>query len=737
MTAAICPLMHNTIADSIYSNIVSKSSKYYYFLGKTVPYTLVNGVEQVESPKPTYKYELSTRRDIISLKQITNNDVSYVVPRIDWTYDEVYDHYDDSYGDTVEMSFGSFIVGNTYTITNLGTSTPLQTNWNTVAGTSGVEYSIGTTFVAVTNGSILTGATVDYTIPSYTGATSINEAKFYVLTSNYNVYMCLDNNNNSKSTVMPTGYDILPFVTSDGYKWKYMMNLPLSLRTKFLTGFYMPVTNAVNNIFYNNGAIDSIIIDNAGSGYPSNTTAAITVTSPDISNGSFVVGQMYTITNLGTAASLQSKWNTAAGTSGITYAIGSTFTAATNGSNLTGAKVQGYGAILKPRISSVDGSISLVTITNGGHGYPSGTTLTVTGIGTGKFTGNATALLTPVIVDGVITHAVINDPGKDYNSNATNLTIQSTTGVDAHLTAIVESGQIIDVIIDNPGYGYKDAKITATGVGGTNARLIANVSGGELDTIQANVELMTVEGSIDYIKVIDGGYGYTNVIVTITGDGHNATAESVLENGILKSINITNRGYGYTYATVTLTPNGGINSTPPTARAIISPKYGHGKNALSELFANTLMFYSTITQDNSTGFTLNNDYRQFGIIKNPTQFDSTQLFFGKNGSACYSTNVTISNDTVIEDMILSDSSGHQYVVIAKNSTTSLLLQPKDNSVLTTGITLTNGIISVIINEILLEPTIDRYSGDLLYIDNRSAFYQTEDQTVTLQTILKF
>ena len=114
MTAAICPLMHNTIADSIYSSIVSKSSKYYYFLGKTVPYSLANGVEQVEVPLPTYKYELSTRRDILSLKQITNNDVSYVVPRIDWTHDEIYDYYDDSY--TVETPAYSGTTGITYAI---------------------------------------------------------------------------------------------------------------------------------------------------------------------------------------------------------------------------------------------------------------------------------------------------------------------------------------------------------------------------------------------------------------------------------------------------------------------------------------------------------------------------------------------------------------------------------------------------------------------------------------------
>ena len=673
MTAAICPLMHNTIADSIYSNIMSKSSKYYYFLGKTVPYTLVNSIEQVETPSSSYKYELSARRDIISMKQITNNDVSYVVPRIDWTLNTIYDHYDDS-----------------YTLDN----------------------------------------------PAQSGATSINDATFYVLTSNFNVYMCLDNNYDSPSTVMPTGYDVLPFTTSDGYKWKYMMNIPLALRAKFLTSFYMPITNVINNIFYNNGAIDTITIDTAGTGYPSNTTAAITVTSPEVSSGSFVVGRRYIITNLGTASSLQTKWNTAAGTTGVTYAVGSTFTAATNGSPLTAAKVKGTGAILKPYISTVDGSISIVKITNGGTGYPSGTTLTVSGDGTGKLTGNATALLTPTIVNGVITHVVINDPGKDYNNNATNITIQSDTGIDAKVSAIVESGQIVDVIIDNPGSGYKDAKLTAIGTGGSGAKLTAIVTGGQLDTIQSNVELLSVDGTIDYIKVINGGYGYSSITVNIAGDGTGASATATITNGVVTSINIVTRGSGYTYANVTLTPNGGTNSTPPTARAIIAPKYGHGKNALSELFANTLMFYSTIAQDNSTGFTMNNDYRQFGIIKNPTQYDSTQLFYSKLGIACYSANTIISNGTVVEDMVLTDSNGKGFVVVAKSSN-DLLLQPRDNSILASGMTLTNGVISVYISAINYEPNIDRYSGDLLYIDNRSAFYQTTDQTVTLQTILKF
>jgi len=35
------------------------------------------------------------------------------------------------------------------------------------------------------------------------------------------------------------------------------------------------------------------------------------------------------------------------------------------------------------------------------------------------------------------------------------------------------------------------------------------------------------------------------------------------------------------------------------------------------------------------------------------------------------------------------------------------------------------------------PTIDKYSGDILFIDNKQAFTPTEDQTVTLRTVLKF
>jgi hypothetical protein len=53
--------------------------------------------------------------------------------------------------------------------------------------------------------------------------------------------------------------------------------------------------------------------------------------STGISAGSFIVGQQYKITSLGTTT--QSQWNTIAGTTGQTYVVGSLFTAATNGAS--------------------------------------------------------------------------------------------------------------------------------------------------------------------------------------------------------------------------------------------------------------------------------------------------------------------------------------------------------------------------------------------------------------------
>ncbi len=65
--------------------------------------------------------------------------------------------------------------------------------------------------------------------------------QYYVLVDSKRIYMCIDNNNGSKSTVKPTHTDAeIKQVGNDGYKWKYLGNITSECKG-FLTTDYMPV----------------------------------------------------------------------------------------------------------------------------------------------------------------------------------------------------------------------------------------------------------------------------------------------------------------------------------------------------------------------------------------------------------------------------------------------------------------------------------------------------------------
>jgi hypothetical protein len=68
---------------------------------------------------------------------------------------------------------------------------------------------------------------------------------------------------------------VTPITTTDGYIWKYMYNVPINLRNKFLNAEQIPVSSALTNQFYSNGSLDSIAIANKGTGY---TGATVTIT---------------------------------------------------------------------------------------------------------------------------------------------------------------------------------------------------------------------------------------------------------------------------------------------------------------------------------------------------------------------------------------------------------------------------------------------------------------------------
>lgn len=78
----------------------------------------------------------------------------------------------------------------------------------------------------------------------YTSYERLDTKKFYVVTDERNVYKCLGNNKRAPSTVKPNSTSTSVFSTSDGYRWKFMYNIPLVVWNKFATSDLIPVQRA-------------------------------------------------------------------------------------------------------------------------------------------------------------------------------------------------------------------------------------------------------------------------------------------------------------------------------------------------------------------------------------------------------------------------------------------------------------------------------------------------------------
>jgi hypothetical protein len=375
-----------------------------------------------------------------------------------------------------------------------------------------------------------------------------------------------------------------------------------------------------------------------------------------------------------------------------------------------------------------------------------------------------------------------------------------TSKSEAKLIPIIENGQVQYVIIEEGGIGYTKATIEVvdTGTTGRGASLIADLSIGAIGSQQANNEILTPPGTIDAINVISGGYSYGVANITITGDGTGATAVAIIDpvTNSISRIRVTNRGSNYTYADVTITGNG----YGAKVRAIITPYGGHGKSSPEELYARTLMFYSNISTDLNQGMSVNNDYRQVGIIKNPRVFSDVEYYQGSIGSACFvvqttlnteefprdsmiyiersvppdtewtaSTSYTIGtylyaadriyivitagtssrtaptvvdgtevNGTMVVSYVGSTKVKKRYRIVS-STTQSALLQSLDNDIpVVTDIFTSeaNNAHSFTVASVG-NPNVDKYSGQILFIDNKQGFTPSADETITLRTIIQF
>ena len=104
---------------------------------------------------------------------------------------------------------------------------------------------------------------------SFTGQTNLYDCLYFVENTNHSVYVCLDNNKNSASTVEPQDAGDDAFITSDGYQWLRVYDIPALDIDDHTTENYMPIieNNVVDTV---DGACYTVLIDSPGTNYTTN-----------------------------------------------------------------------------------------------------------------------------------------------------------------------------------------------------------------------------------------------------------------------------------------------------------------------------------------------------------------------------------------------------------------------------------------------------------------------------------
>jgi len=155
-----------------------------------------------------------------------------------------------------------------------------------------------------------------------------------------------------------------------------------------------------------------------------------------------------------------------------------------------------------------------------------------------------------------------------------------------------------------------------------------------------------------YIKDVGKGYASGSHTVNILGDGTGAKALVTVDSDFISSVEIVSGGSGYTYGILDLN---GFNSGADLASGsyatlipIIPPSKGHGYDLYKELGADKVLVYARF--DNSTkDFPDDTHFGQVGIIKNPQQYGSTQVYTGSEYS---SLNAMMLTSSSVEDDLL-------------------------------------------------------------------------------------
>ena len=314
----------------------------------------------------------------------------------------------------------------------------------------------------------------------------------------------------------------------------------------------------------------------------------------------------------------------------------------------------------------------------------------------------------------------------------------------------------------------------------------------------ATVTAAATDGAIESL-VVTGGSGYTDgdYYAAVYGDGANmgtsvgAVVRITVSGGSIASFGLTagadttihRAGSGYTFATVnlgddyifsdaTLQTSTTLGSgTGGAVTVVIGPKGGHGNSAIDELGGHFVMTATTISEAEGDDFSVKNDFREVGLVINPTTFGTSTVASATTARQTYAIKFATSSGTFdVDEKISQASTGAIGKVVEWDSSNKILYYQQERfgdfgTSTTTGgyvgfsganlvtgatsgatgtpqttnsetVTLANNNTTVFTSG-YSNPELEPDSGDIVYIENRKPIQRASDQTEDIKLIIEF
>ena len=402
----------------------------------------------------------------------------------------------------------------------------------------------------------------------------------------------------------------------------------------------------------------------------------------------------------------------------------------------------------------------------------------------------------------------------DDTVSASNLTTSGSSNLySSSFYFVTTDFNVYKVLDNNGGVAYNGTEPTSTSnspfeSGGYVLKYMYTVSASDAVkfattdfvpvSTNATVAAAATDGKIESLS-ITAGSGYTDgtYYAAVYGDGANqgtasgAIVRMTVVGGQIQNFGLSagsdttihaggsgytfgtvNLGSAYTYSDAALTTLSSMGAgTGGVVRIIVSPKGGHGSDSVEELGGHFVISNITLTQAEGDDFTTANDYRQIGIVKNPTLYGTSTVgsasTYRQTAAVKFS---SVSGAFIVDEIITQTTTGAVGRVVEYDSVNNILyinqerygdygtnsatgayvafsgtnnITGSTSSAVGTPSTTASETVTLLNSNTVtftsgyVTPDLQPDSGEILYIENRKPIQRVSDQTEDIKIIIEF